>query len=117
MKAQDKLASMYYFGRGVPQDYSEAVRWYRKAADQGDSQAQFNLGLMYHDGRGVPPDQAEAFNLYRRSAEQGDVKAQSALGYAYYNGEGVPLDYPEGGAAGIAKPPNRVMLWLSRGSA
>ncbi len=34
---------MYYFGRGVPQDYSEAVRWYRKAAEQGDVRAQESL--------------------------------------------------------------------------
>ena len=31
-KAQYKLGTMYYFGHGVPQDYWEAVRWYRKAA-------------------------------------------------------------------------------------
>jgi hypothetical protein len=87
---------MYYFGRGVPQDYGEAVRCYRKAAEQGYAKAQFNLGLMYHDGKGVPQDHDEAVNWYRKAAEQSDVKAQSALGYAYYNGEGVPLDFAEG---------------------
>ena len=37
-------------GQGVPQDYQEAVKWYRLATEQGDAQAQFNLGLMYRDG-------------------------------------------------------------------
>jgi len=37
----------------VSQDYAEAVRWFRKAAEQGDAQAQFNLGLMYVNGKGV----------------------------------------------------------------
>src|SRR5258707_14697617 len=48
VKAEEKLASLYYHGRGVPQDYAEAVRWYRRAAEQGDATAQFNLGLMYY---------------------------------------------------------------------
>jgi len=37
---------MYDKGKGVPQDYKQAVEWYRKAADQGDARAQLNLGVM-----------------------------------------------------------------------
>jgi len=37
--------------RGVPQDDAEAAKWYRKAADQGHANAQFNLGLYYDLGR------------------------------------------------------------------
>jgi hypothetical protein len=44
----------------VPQDYAEAVRWYRKAADQGYLNAQTILGFMYAQGQGVPQDYAEA---------------------------------------------------------
>ncbi len=51
---------MYDNGRGVTQDYAEAVRWYREAADQGLAAAQFNLGLMYYNGQGVTQDYAEA---------------------------------------------------------
>jgi TPR repeat protein len=40
-------------GLGVPQDYTEATKWYRKAAEQGDAKAQYNLGYMYNDGCGV----------------------------------------------------------------
>ena len=36
---------MYDNGEGVPQDYAEAVKWYRLAAEQGDARAQYNLGL------------------------------------------------------------------------
>ena len=42
---------MYARGQGVPQDYAEAVKWYRLAADQGDARAQNNLGVMYANGR------------------------------------------------------------------
>jgi TPR repeat protein len=50
----------YAKGRGVPQDDAEAVKWYRKAAEQGDANAQYNLGQGYGDGQGVPQDHAEA---------------------------------------------------------
>ena len=38
-------------GSGVEQDDATAVGWYRKAADQGDANAQYNLGVMYEKGR------------------------------------------------------------------
>jgi TPR repeat protein len=44
----------------VLQDYAEAARWYRKAAEQGNAIAQTNLGTMYFQGQGVPQDYAEA---------------------------------------------------------
>ena len=50
----------YANGRGVPQDYAEAAKWYRKAADQGNAYAQSNLGWMYANGRGVPQDYVQA---------------------------------------------------------
>ncbi len=40
--------------------YAEAVRWYGRAAEQGNTSAQFNLGLMYGKGQGVPQDYVEA---------------------------------------------------------
>ena len=52
---------MYDKGEGVPQDYKEAVKWYTKAAEQGDVDAQYNLGLMYYNGEGVPKDLVQAY--------------------------------------------------------
>ena len=86
---------MYDKGQGVPQDYAEAVKWYRKAADQGNAPAQSNLGLMYDKGQGVPQDYAEAVKWFRKAAEQGDAPAQSNLGWMYEEGQGVPQDYVE----------------------
>ena len=48
------------------QDYAEALRWWRLAAEQGNAAAQYSLGAIYADGRGVPQDYVEAhmwFNL------------------------------------------------------
>ena len=50
----------------MPQDFAKAVSWFRKAADQGDADAQFNLGLMYSNGQGVPQNYVQGhmwFNL------------------------------------------------------
>jgi TPR repeat protein len=58
--AQFLLGLMYEHGRGVPQDETEAVRWYRLAANQGFAVAQSNLGVMYRNGRGVPQDDVAA---------------------------------------------------------
>ncbi len=45
--AQYAIGLMYAKGRGVPQDYDEAVAWYLLSAEQGDWDAQYRLGLMY----------------------------------------------------------------------
>lgn len=71
---------MYYQGKGVPQDYSEAVGWYSKAADQGEAKAQSYLGYLYSQGKGVPRDYAEAARWFRKAAKQGNEYAQQALG-------------------------------------
>jgi hypothetical protein len=44
---------MYDKGKGVIQDYKQAVKWYLKAAEQGHVKAQFNLAHMYDKGNGV----------------------------------------------------------------
>ena len=58
--AQLNLGATYREGRCVKQDSTEAVAWYRKAAERGLADAQFSLGAMYAKGQGVPQDFAEA---------------------------------------------------------
>jgi TPR repeat protein len=55
------------------------VKWFRKAAEQGEVFAQYNLGWMYGTGTGVPQDYAEAVKWYCMAADQGDAEAQSRL--------------------------------------
>lgn len=93
--AQYKLGVMYAFGQGVPQDYNEAVKWYRLAAEAGNASAQTNLGIMYSFGLGVSQDFTEAVKWYRKAAEQVVAIAQYDLGLMYQEGEGVPQDYKE----------------------
>jgi hypothetical protein len=94
-EAQFNLGLMYDKGQGVPQDYAEAAKWYRKAAEQGNAEAQYNLGMMYYAGQGVPQDHAVAAKWYRKAAEQGNASAQFNLGLMYDKRQGVPQNFPE----------------------
>ena len=94
-RAQNYIGLIHENGHLGKVDYSEAVRWYRKAAEQGNDAAQNNLGYMYANGRGVSQDYSEAVRWYRKSAEQGNALGQSNLGYMYETGHGVGLDYSE----------------------
>ena len=83
---------MYANGEGVLKDETEAARWYRLAAEQGNAAAQYNLGVMYSNGQGVLKDEAEAARWYRLAAEQGLANAQFILGLMYEIGQGVLKD-------------------------
>ena len=92
-EAQNELGFIYVAGKGVPQDFGEALRWYGLSANQGHVEAQFNLGLMYDYGKGVGGDYREAAVWYRKAANQGAADAQLHLGFKYANGQGVPKDW------------------------
>ena len=77
--AQYGLGEVYYRGKDVPQDYAEAMKWYRKAAERGDAKAQFSLGWMYSYGEGVLKDDAEALLWWRKAAAQGNEGARNIL--------------------------------------
>ena len=69
--AQYFIGSIYGRGAlGVPQDYAEAAKWYRKAAAQGQVSAQNDLGVMYDKGQGVPQDYVQAHMWYNLAASR-----------------------------------------------
>ena len=94
---QDSPEALYQKGKEYynNSNYSEAVKYYRQAADKGNAQAQFDLGSCYERGRGVSRDLAEAFKWYKKSAEQGNKFAQYSLSLCYENGNGVTMNYSE----------------------
>ncbi|MFA6163354.1 MAG: hypothetical protein WC685_08000 [Methylobacter sp.] len=85
------LGWMYFDGRGVEQSYEQAVFWYRKAAEQGNTNAQFKLGNAYLDGWVEHDDELAAF-WFRKAAEKCNASAQYNLGCMYGVGEGVEQD-------------------------
>ena len=62
---------MYEKGRGVEQSDMEAVKWFRKSAEQGHATAQNWLAWMYREGRGVERSNAEAIKWYRKAEQNG----------------------------------------------
>ncbi|BCG48316.1 hypothetical protein GEOBRER4_n3202 [Citrifermentans bremense] len=121
----NQLGVLYYNGLGVGRNVSEALHWFRRAADMGSAEAQVNLGQLYETGDGVTRDVAEAMKWYgkaaaggdpgaqhdfdrlraeseprrirwyRKDAQLGHVMAQYNLADAYYYGEEVPRDRRE----------------------
>lgn len=51
------------------------MKWHRKAADQGNGNAQFNLGFMYDLGRGMPQNYIEAVKWYSLAAKVGGLQS------------------------------------------
>jgi localization factor PodJL len=56
-------------------NYKSASLWFRKAADRGIADSQFNLGILYARGIGVEQNLAESFKWFSLAATQGDVDA------------------------------------------
>jgi hypothetical protein len=91
--AQQQLGTMYLQGKGVPQDFAEAEKWLRLAAENSNVNAQVQLGSMYHSGIGVPKDHAESAKWFRMAAKQGNTFAPCMLGAIYAEGKGIEQDF------------------------
>jgi TPR repeat protein len=73
---------MYYEGQGVPQDYAEAAKWYRLAADRGYPEAQYNLGVFSASGEAWEADNVSAymwFSLAAASFPASDTRRNTAV--------------------------------------
>lgn len=94
--AQFRMGAIFYSGLpliNIPQDYVQAVEWYRKAGVGGHYHAQNNLGNMYLFGLGVVQNYEKAQHWFSLAAERLEVTALSNLGNLYYLGRGVEQDY------------------------
>ncbi len=96
--AQCALAEAYMYGLGTATNRSEAVRWYRAAAEAGNSDAQASLGLCLFRGWGCERDLDGAIAWYTRAADQKNPSAMSDLAFCRIHGIGVGKD-AEGGFA------------------
>ena len=90
-----KLGHFYHTAKGVPQEYVEAVKWYRKAGEAGNSEGQLWLGYMYENGLGVDKDYTEAVKWYRKAADAGNPGGEVQIGHFYRAGSIVARDYSE----------------------
>lgn len=92
LTAQFELASRFNYGRGVPKNTAEALRWLRRAASAGQEDAARLLAVKLYNGHDVVPDFAESMKWARQLAESGDIPAQLMLASMYINGEGTRRD-------------------------
>lgn len=89
--AQVYLGNKYLQGEGVPQNYTEALTWFEKAAQNGNLSAQKALADIYREGvLGVPQNPALAFKWMMAAANQQDAEAMYWVGMFHYNGTGTP---------------------------
>lgn len=94
-EAQYELGRMYFLGRDVAKNATEAEKWYQKAAEQGIASAQYKLGYMYDYGQGISQNRVEAAKWYKKAAEQENVDAQYRLGNMFFYKVGIPEDIDE----------------------
>ena len=98
--------------------------WYRRAALQGDPEAQNNLGVLFATGQGVRRNDVEAIHWYRLAAGQDDPEATSNLASMYLQGRAVKRDlvqafqlFRKAAERGYAVAQNNLALMYANGQA
>ncbi|KAG0314859.1 hypothetical protein BGZ97_008879 [Linnemannia gamsii] len=81
LEAQVALGDAYETGVGLSMDYTSAMKYFRKAANQGHVMAQYRVGLLYTHGRGVQRNELEAQEWFRKAAEKELPEAQYMIGW------------------------------------
>ena len=89
------MGSAYWNGSGVDQDYAEALRWYRLAAEQGNADGQNSLGNAFWNGSGVDQDYAEGAPLVSAGRRARQCPRAGRLGNCVLERNGVDQDYAE----------------------
>lgn len=100
--AQVAWGIMHENGDGVPQNATEASKWYRLAAEQNDAEGAFRLGFLYARGEGLPHNNGQAAQWYEVAAKQNHALAQLSLGWLCFHGDGLPRDV------------NQAIKWFTR---
>jgi TPR repeat protein len=91
-KAMLMLGGLYFEGKGVAKDPSEALNWHRKSAAKGNGRAMWYVGMAYLIGKAVPKNDAEGVRWFRLSAAKGDDNGQNSLAEMLRTGSGVVRD-------------------------
>ena len=77
--AQYYLGFMYYYGRGIQQNFSMALHWLQKAAKQNVNDAHYYLGLLHEQGNAVTKNLEEAKKSYQLASRSGNQRAKKRL--------------------------------------
>jgi hypothetical protein len=99
--AQIMLGALYNKGGAVERNDKTAAAWFEKAANQGNTEAQYQLGNLYENSQ-LARNYKAAADWYQKAAQQGSAKAQARLGVFYSQG------------LGVTKNPNEAILWSGK---
>jgi len=86
--ALSAIAWMYENGKGVAKDLAQAITWYQKAAQAGNTDAMLSLGFIYEKKL----DNTTAMEWYQQAAQTGSADAMFILGAIYQEGKLVAKD-------------------------
>jgi uncharacterized protein len=89
-----QVAGMYEKGDWLPQSYSEAAKWYGKAAELSPF-ATVHLAEMFINATGIRRDYAQAMTLCQNAAKQNYAPGQYCVGFLYQHGLGTPANPKE----------------------
>ncbi len=78
-KDQDPFTNQPETDAATPMTSEDAIAKLQRAAQAGDSDAQYHLAYLYENGLGVPKDEAKALELYQQAADQDHPTAQNNL--------------------------------------
>jgi TPR repeat protein len=89
-KAQFNVALIYANGTGVNQDLYQAMEWYKKSAEQGNTEAQYNLAKLIFQRPDSNDTRARKRMeyWYQKAADGGQREAMNNLALLYLKGEG-----------------------------
>lgn len=92
-EAQYWLGAMYADSESPQKNLKEAVKWFRKSAEQEFEAAQYMMGIVYESGMAVKRDFKEAASWFTKAAMQGFAPTQCELALMYLQGVGVTQQY------------------------
>lgn len=91
-RAINYLANCYFDGNNIPQNFFMAANYYRRGAQNNNSESLYKLGLCYLNGNGVLLNSVEAVRNFRLAADRGHIKAAYLMSIAYSTGDGIEKD-------------------------
>ena len=94
---QGDVLAQYVIGRAYRDlgEVRKALKWYRRAAERGNLEAQSRLAGMYASSDSVPRDDVTAAKWYRIAAERGDASSENSLKLLYDRTRSLPQGEPE----------------------
>jgi uncharacterized protein len=94
-QAEHLVGIIYEYGIGIPQDFTKAVTYYRRAAEQRYIESMYHLALMYVYGRGTDIQLPRGLSLFEAGCEANHAPSCHYMGIMKTYGYGTAVDYHE----------------------